>query len=181
MPSIGCALIVIDHRIGHGGIDKWCSWRLIKFTCAEKRGQDSRHLPQRNNNILSERKNVILFVRRELEINPALTPNTTAIRQIRNVEIIIGPQTLYNVRTLNNIFFLSYTTVLAQTANRWPEGGNISPLLVLLFVNDLNNMFRFCKYSNFTDDLNVCTQQLVSLKTLKGCKTILFILRIIGE
>ncbi|XP_050531542.1 uncharacterized protein LOC126900110 [Daktulosphaira vitifoliae] len=36
-----------------------------------------------------------------------------------------------------------------------PQGGHLSPLLFLLFINDLKSVFHFCKYSLFADDLKM--------------------------
>lgn len=36
-----------------------------------------------------------------------------------------------------------------------PQGGHLSPLLFLLFINDVKLLFKFCKFSLFADDLKM--------------------------
>lgn len=57
-------------------------------------------------------------------------------------------------RTLSVRIKHDYSNIFSATSGV-PQGSNLGPLFFVLFINDINFIFKFCKYSLFADDLKL--------------------------
>ena len=57
----------------------------------------------------------------------------------------------YGIRLID----LNLISNLADVKFGVPQGSMLGPLLFLIYINDLNQVFRFCKVHNFADDTNL--------------------------
>ena len=48
-----------------------------------------------------------------------------------------------------------YSTGLAALNSGISQGSDVGPLLLLLYINDLNQAIKFCKVYHFADDTNL--------------------------
>ena len=56
---------------------------------------------------------------------------------------------------INNLFLINgYDSQLAEIKCGVPQGSVLGPLLLLLYINDLNQAIKFCKLHYFADDTN---------------------------
>ena len=55
----------------------------------------------------------------------------------------------------SNLFINGYDSGLAEINCGVPQGSILGPLLFLLYINDLNQVIKFCKVHNFADDANL--------------------------
>ena len=59
---------------------------------------------------------------------------------------------------INNLFLINgYDSQLAEIKCGVPQGSVLGPLLLLLYINDLNQAIKFCKLHHFADDTNFVT------------------------
>ena len=56
---------------------------------------------------------------------------------------------------ISNVSINSYDFSLTKINCGIPQGFVLGPLLLLLYINDLNQAIKFCKVNHFTDDTNL--------------------------
>ena len=69
---------------------------------------------------------------------------------------------LYTFLNKNNFIYnlqfgfrQKYSTGLAALNSSTPQGSVLGPLLLLLYINDLNQAIKFCKVYHFADNTNI--------------------------
>ena len=83
-------------------------------------------------------------------------------------KILLAKLNLYGIRGVSNDWFKSYLSNCNQyvSINGFdsglnsiscgvPQGSVLGPLLFLLYINDLNQAIKFCKFDHFADDTNL--------------------------